>query len=48
MPISEDVVMLGEGVSFMIGEGRGSTSIPVKSCNQSASVDGIFRFNGMS
>ena len=48
MPISEDVVMLGEGVSFMIGEGRGSTSIPVKYCNQSASVDGIFAFNGMS
>ena len=40
--------MLGEGASFMIGEGRGSTSIPVKSCNQSASVDGIFTFNGMS
>ena len=48
MPISDDVVTLGEGVSFMIGEGRGSTSIPVKSCNQLASVDGIFTFNGMS
>ena len=48
MPISEDVVMLGEGALFMIGEGRGLTSIPVKSCNQLASVDGIFAFNGMS
>ena len=48
MPISEDVVTLGKGALFMIGEGRGLTSIPVKSCNQSASVDGIFTFNGMS
>ena len=29
--ISENVVMLGNGVSFMIGEGRGLTSIPVTS-----------------